>query len=826
MKEIACPMCGKPNPPDLDTCQFCDARLRPLTDELSRSQPPIRPGEQPTPKSTAELEPILPQWLRQVRQQAKEAAEEETEQAAAQEEAAEQPEAVDLLAGLQSPSEDEEEIPDWLLNLRGQKHPQAEEKPPAESKTPAAEENRAEALPGWIADLGSAASAPAQDVQNELAEWLASREKREETAPPESSSASLPDLDWRAGLEAGFEPEAESPDAADLDVDLPDWLKSTEPEAASQPASTPAFSEQPPQPAADLPDWLASLEQGTQAEPETPALREEPVQPAADMPDWLAALGQEPEASSQPASTPAFTEQPTPPSADLPDWLAASTPESEPRSESSVSAFTEEPLPLSAEAIPDWLTSMEQAVSTSDEEQVPETGQTTDWMAVLGQKEQPSPGQEAASIPAFVDDEGTPLSSRDVDAIFSLEMPDWLSDIGSGEQSKTPAEESGESPLSPAELPSWVRAMRPVEAVLSEGETAVSEQPLEEKGPLAGLRGVLPLPAQVIPSSKPKPYSLKLRASEEQQNSASLLEQLLVGESYPQPMKTMEAAFSQRLLKQLLALLLLLAVGIPIFLNTNMAAVPFSVPNETNAAKQFVESNLPPDAAVLVVFDYEAALAGELEASAAPLIDYMVLLKHPRLCLLSTTPIGAGLSERFMKLGNTQVSTYYQAGQSYVNLGFLPGGAAGALAFAENPAETKPLDLNGQPAWETPVLQNVRQLSQFAAVILLTDDADSARLWIEQTQGKMGQASLLVVSSAQAGPMLQPYVQSQQIDGLVVGLGSSAPIEQINSGRPGLARRYWDAYGMGLMTAILLISMGGMWNLAVYWRSRQREHGK
>ncbi len=468
---------------------------------------------------------------------------------------------------------------------------------------------------------------------------------------------------------------------------------------------------------------------------------------------------------------------------------------------------------------------MEQTVSPSDEEQGLESGKTTDWMAVLGQKEQPSPGKELA-IPAFVDDEGAPLSSKDVDAIFSMEMPDWLSNIGSGEQSKTPTEESGESALSPAELPSWVRAMRPVEAVLSESETAASEQPLEEKGPLAGLRGVLPLPEQITPFSKPKPYSLKLRANEEQQNSASLLEQLLVGEAYPQPMKTTAAIFSQRLLRQLLALLLLLAVGIPVFLNTNIAPLPFSVPNETNAAKQFIESNLPPDAAVLVVFDYEAALAGELEASAAPLIDYMVLLKHPRLCLISTTPIGAGLSERFMKLGNTQVSTYYQAGQSYVNLGFLPGGAAGALAFAENPLETKPFDLNGQPAWETPVLQNVRQLSQFAAVILLTGDADSARLWIEQTQGKMGQASLLVVASAQAGPMLQPYVQSQQIEGLVVGLGSSAPIEQINGGRPGLARRYWDAYGMGLMTAILLISVGGTWNLAIYWRSRQRERGK
>ncbi|GAB4504639.1 MAG: hypothetical protein Fur0043_16330 [Anaerolineales bacterium] len=762
MKTINCPMCGKPNPDDLVTCQFCDARLRPLTDELSRSQPPIRPGEEPTPKSTGELEPVLPSWLREIRQQARETAEEEKEQVEAQEETAAPAESVDWLAGLEAQSEDEEEIPDWLINLRGDKAPTADEQPFAPPPTPTAEESGAEHLPGWIADLGAAASPSEPGAQDELSAWLADKSKEENAPSAESPAASSPDLGWRAGLETDFQPEAEPPASADLGVDLPDWLASSEAKTGEAPEipALPAFTEAPSQPADEgLPDWLASIGQETGEAPEIPA-------------------------------PPAFTEAPSQPA---------------------------------DEGLPDWLASMEQTIPESREAQGVESSETADWMTALGQNELPSQGEETAATPAFVDDEGAPISSGDVDAIFSMEMPEWLSEISSDKQEDT-TEDTGEGSLSPAELPSWVKAMRPVEAVLSEGETAAAEQPIEEKGPLAGLRGVLPL-SQVAPTSKPKPYSLKLQASEEQQNNASLLEQLLVGESYPRPMTTAPTVFSQRLLRQLLALLILVVVGTPIFLNTRLNPVPFSVPNETNAAKQFIESTLPPDAPVLIVFDYEAALVGELEASAAPLIDYMVLLKHPRLGLLSITPIGTGLSEHFMKLENTQVSTYYQAGQSYVNLGFLPGGAAGILAFAENPPETKPLDLNGQNAWETPVLQGVQQLSQFAAVILLTDDADSARLWIEQTQNKMGPGSLLVISSAQAGPMLQPYVQSGQIDGLVVGLGSSAPIEQINSGRPGLARRYWDAYGMGLLTAVLAISVGSLWNLAIHWRSRQSERG-
>ena len=117
MAEIKCPMCSKPNPAELDVCQFCEARLKPLTDELSRSQPPIQPGEQPKDMATSDLEPVLPQWLREVRQQARDSSEDEPEQAPAEEEAAQPEESADLLAGLQSQSEDDEEIPDWLSGL-------------------------------------------------------------------------------------------------------------------------------------------------------------------------------------------------------------------------------------------------------------------------------------------------------------------------------------------------------------------------------------------------------------------------------------------------------------------------------------------------------------------------------------------------------------------------------------------------------------------------------------------------------------------------------------------------------------------------------------
>jgi hypothetical protein len=92
MAAVRCPMCGKVNPPELEECQFCGARIKPIlsstpvnfksiqagenpinrdTSEFEKVKSPraasIHPGEVPTKKNTAELEKALPSWLRSLR---------------------------------------------------------------------------------------------------------------------------------------------------------------------------------------------------------------------------------------------------------------------------------------------------------------------------------------------------------------------------------------------------------------------------------------------------------------------------------------------------------------------------------------------------------------------------------------------------------------------------------------------------------------------------------------------------------------------------------------------------------------------------------------
>jgi hypothetical protein len=224
------------------------------------------------------------------------------------------------------------------------------------------------------------------------------------------------------------------------------------------------------------------------------------------------------------------------------------------------------------------------------------------------------------------------------------------------------------------------------------------------------------------------------------------------------------------------------------------------------------------NAPVLVVMDYQPGLAGEMEAVSGPLLDQLVRLHNPYLTFVATSTSGNALVERL--LANTNISppggTGYLSGQNYTNLGYLPGGESGVLAFLQSPQETIPA---------SPVLS----FSEYAAILLLTDHADSARTWVEQVSIMKGAdpalagLPLLAVASAQTGPMLQPYFSSGQITGMISGLPIATSYESLNDSRPGMARTYWDAFGVGMMMAVFLIVLGSLWSVYSGIRARRTQ---
>ena len=451
----------------------------------------------------------------------------------------------------------------------------------------------------------------------------------------------------------------------------------------------------------------------------------------------------------------------------------------------------------SGDSIPDWL------IRLADDETVDEKATT------------PEHSTEG--------DEGTQPGSSDSETEFS----DWF--IGgeandfetSGEHDEINEEIASkdiETGLEPADLPDWLEAMRPVESVAPplplSNET---DEPLESGGPLAGIWGVLRSGSGSDHESGPQGSSMVLHVSDNHRVHANLLKKM-VEEEQTQPFDSAKKDSPQHHLRWIIALILFVTIIWSIITDTNeQNPVSVNLPPEVLSVYNLI-NNLPVGSRVLVAFEYEPGLSPELDAAAAPLVDHL-LLQGTYLTLVTTSPIGPLLAERFMI--STQSSHSITADFHYVNLGFIPASTAGLISFSQNPSRTLPFTINSDPAWgnadrETlPPLQGIRNVSDFALVVVIVDQPDVARAWIEQVlpylQVGARSTPLIMVSSAQSEPLIRPYYEAipRQVQGLVTGLPGGISYASLTD-RDGLPWDYWEPFGKGLVVAALLITIGGI----------------
>jgi hypothetical protein len=703
-------------------------------------------------------------------------------------------------------------------------------------------------VPDWLSGLrGDAPSAPASPAKKNTSDFDPSRgATRIFSAPPDG------------GTPPAFPAESVEPAP---EAGEPDWLKSLQSSgsAMAEDVSTPA-AEPSALPGGDsLPDWLSGMAAGTPASPAETAAPSEPA-PAAESAaglDWLDQLKQKADEQQPPAGEAAAGTE------SAPDWLASFGPgpgtptsapgESVPEWLSNLEAKTGSPLagtgplinsetpPASAGDNPDWLSNLQADVSAAAEaekhkddfevvsEPEPEplkgTGPLPEWLAGIDRS---TPPAETGSTPALIAENQDGAANQGGDAAFSMESPDWLSKLKpeqAGEKAFE-SEEQAESEtgnLEAAELPSWVQAMRPVEAVVSETAAVPPQeenQETEQSGPLAGLRGVLPAAPGLGTLRKPPVYSVKLQVSDGQQRYAAFLERLVAGETQPRA-REIKRLGSSRLWRWLISAMLILAVGLPLFTGVQVVP-PTGLAASDGGATTLQIAALSGNTPVLVAFDYDPALSGELEATAAPIFDQL-LSKGIPLVLISTSPTGPALAERFLTTDIPLVNIHGNELQ-YIDLGYLAGGPSGISYFSMDPRNAGQYSGNTGIDWGVAPLWGIKRLSDFSAVVVLTDNADTGRNWVEQTGPYLARTAsaripILMIISAQAEPMLRPYFDSGQIKGLVAGLSDAKIYEQTYT-RPGLADHYWNAYSLGILVAVVLIGLGSVWSAINAWRAR------
>ncbi|MBC7249705.1 MAG: zinc ribbon domain-containing protein [Anaerolineae bacterium] len=855
-----CPMCGALNPPGNVFCDECQARLVPV---VAR---PTGPLEMPAPFKGLSL-PTKP------------LEEPEAEAPAPQPEVPEPtPEPEPAPAPVERELAEDEE-PDWLINLRakyGRGPVEAEmEAEPAwlrELHEPPVEEAEQEA-PDWLSELRRRAEeealAPEEEVAEEeevppiagVTEAVMEREEEEgEEAPPE----------WLRAIREEVPPEEVAPgveaeEAVAEEEELPDWIRELSQEAVEEAEEevAPLAEEEE----ATLPDWLAAVV--PPAEEEEAVLEAEEVSPpappapeveekaeeeekitaeAGEPPDWLQRI-------APPEEVPA-AEVPPAEEAEAPEWLRTITsaaaepppPETEREAPSwlqEISAAGEVPVFEEAEpaaveeeeAMPSWL----QELAPTAEEGPPaveellgeeaEEGAIPSWLQEIKDMEPPPLEEPAALVEAPAPpeeaveeeelEEVPPFTVGVEKLIETPPVPEEAVEAGVEgvvEEELAPPEVEG---LAKATIPAWLMALRPAEAEKEPAAPGVEEEAvpvaMETTGLLAGIPGVLPAEPIIGVPHVPRPPA-EVTVPGELALEAKLLGEV-VAEQRPAGV-VLPRERAQRLARQvgrfLLYLALITAVLLPYFFSTGLFDESVPPAPETEDFYRAIE-NLEPDAVVLVAFDYDPSLAGEMNLQAEALVHHL-MRRGLKVMTLSMYPGGQALAEQVLL---SAAGLYeYQAGTDYINLGYLPNHPASLRAFAGmNPLVG--FSYEGTPVQETLLGQRISSLSDFALIVELAADQQTLRWWVEQVGSQYPNLPLVAGISAGLDPYVRPYYETpgrRQLKGLLVGLPGAAQYEGL-TGRVGRALDNLESQGLAHLTIVAAIVVSNV----VYFASRFRK---
>ena len=303
-----------------------------------------------------------------------------------------------------------------------------------------------------------------------------------------------------------------------------------------------------------------------------------------------------------------------------------------------------------------------------------------------------------------------------------------------------------------------------------------------------------------------------------------LLKKLIGDENKSKTIQRPSPPRTQRVLRWLIAAVLLVAIaGTIIFTGSIEMESPATAQVQGTGFSALYEEieTLYDGQPVLIAYDYQPAAAGELHTAAAAVVDHL-MEQGTFLTFVSTQPTGPALAEHF--LDTTQSHHNYLHTQKYINLGYLPGESAGLLSFMISPQKIIPLAFDGSNAWDSPPLISVDGIGDFKMILVITDDPNTAKIWIEQVGSRLDNTPLTMVVSAQVEPLIQPYFRTspRQLAGYVAGIIDSLNYEQLTE-RPYLASKIWLPFNIGIVISVGIIFIGGMANGVLSLFSRRKD---
>ena len=645
-------------------------------------------------------------------------------------------------------------------------------------------------------------------------------------------------------------PESATPES------LPDWLSSSAPSQSSP--FLPAASSPSPAPATNELEWLSSL------------TSESPVTSTDSMSDWL---------NSKPASSPASESL---------DWMsslnspAALPPSAPSESADSLDWMSGTPPKISSnvavKGVTGWLSSPDSKPKTSPLKSDIGSGDEPNWLSG-GTTQSPVPSTPSLPAVSLSSEERNLLESSSSKSSGSSGLPDWLEALrptGLDSFPSMPSTVNADAaaslvssfsapaalPIEPSiqpivkdlssgTLPSWLKAMKPVDEHAPQEDMGMEHE--ERAGPLAGMRGTLLAESVMTLAGTPGQSVERLVVTEAQAKHVEIFARIIREETEEVvPRVRKNESFKYAVDRLLIAVVMMALVVLPSLAGFNVVKPPvlFSKDGGGGDFYIYVDKQLSTKQIVLVALDYDVGYSNELNPAVKAVVFHLVK-RNVRVAMVSSSPLGAMMAQEILiqaareaeverGVKDTRFADDY--GKKFIHLGYIPGGAIGLQNFASYPPDVVSNDfVLGKPLWEQEALKDLKTVGDFGLIVVAASSAETAQGWIEQV-GTPTKAKIAVITSASSAPLIYPYYSSKQVIGVLAKLPDAivysrtvnrkmsmtdfSPgwtnylLPELNSAR---VNDLWQGYALGSNGIAVILVIGALVSTVMLFVIRRRE---
>lgn len=457
----------------------------------------------------------------------------------------------------------------------------------------------------------------------------------------------------------------------------------------------------------------------------------------------------------------------------------------------------------------------------------------------------PSPGAPITASPSDA------ALVPELDEVERADLPDWLREP----LPAAPAVQAETEPPGPAVPEETADISSPAFAIPGQftrepaGPVRDLFETVESTGPLAGIRGIIPLAVAVAAPHILTPPAAPLTGGG-QAFGALFAPPLALGSAARSAGAFERTAAPGALSSRLIYLLILVAALLPLFFSSELAGLGLQVARTPSAAFFDRLQAVPPGAGVLLAFDYSPGQAVELDPAARAIIADL-RARDIALIALTTNPNGVALAQSLLQdappsaavnlgffsgvhaaldeLTRGWMPSYRASaagapfGASFdsvpsvdtVNAGYLPGAEVGLRDLALGWLRADRVTATGAPWSSFPLSQQVRSMNDLALVVVLAGDDASLRAWMEQV-GPHVTTPIVAATTAALDPQARNYVQAGQLRASLRGLTGAAELELLGN-TTGPAVKTTDALAFVSLALVLVILAG---NLAGLVRAR------